>query len=252
MNNSVMAVLGRHAFRAFLVVLLITALMTISGGMALAQTTDLTFTPPSGTANGQKVYLSQSCHDRGGPSCNTNIGCNGYDENFWSASWATKSVTTLPPAGAGLLDRGYTVRIGRGTVSQNVSRSNSWGATMHVPLHSNAKTTFDCPNNSPSYGGTWVLYRHSNDQSFSNVMRGALAISPGSNDKIEYRDDLAELNTNAPTAYMETEFHTWTHGTVFLGDPWQHSWLIALGIDQCRGYPRAPSGNPTRAKACNW
>lgn len=85
------------------------------------------------------------------------------------------------------------------------------------------------------------------------VMKGALAVSPGSNDKTVYETGLAELNqTYAPTAYMETEFHTWTHGTTFLGDPWQHSWLIALGIDQCRGYPRAPSGAPTRTKACNW
>lgn len=242
----------RRAARASLVGAIALCLSWFGVGGANAQTSDQTIYPPSNARNGQKVYLSQSCHNGTGSTCRENVGCNGYQENFWSSSWASKAAQTLPPAGAGLVDRGYTVKLGRGTTQQNISNSNAWGATMHVPLHSNARE-LNCATNTPSYGGTWVLYRSSQDQSFSNVMKGALAVSPGSNDKIVYDTGLGELNqVDAPTAYMETEFHTWLHGTTFLGDPWQHSWLIALGIDQCRGYPRAPSGAPTRTKACNW
>lgn len=205
--------------------------------------------------NGQKVYLSRACHGSNGSSnCRENYGCASYQENFWSASWADKAafggsnVNATP-----LIDRGYAVRIGDGGLTNNVTNSNAWGATMHIPMHSNARAT-NCPTNDPAYGGTWMLYYTNNGRQLADQLLYTLEFGPGSNDKLVYRSNLGELTgPNAVAAYMETEFHTWQHGVTFLTDPWQHSWRVGYAVDRCRGYPRAYNGNqPTSTKRCSW
>jgi len=222
-------------------------------GMSPGAHADTQYWPASsGDWNGQKVYLSRACHDEGTGACQERFGCDGYQENFWSEWWARYSLRNQNVGGgAGFLERGYAVRIGDGLVSQNIASSNAWGSTLHIPLHTNARTR-NCATNDPSYGGTWVLYVSSRGQELSQEMLNALYIGPGSNDKLVRRTDLGELNqTNMPAAYMETEFHTWSHGVTFLTDAKLHSWRLALGVDRCRGYPRAGQG-PTRTKYCSW
>jgi len=207
--------------------------------------------------NGQKVYLSQACHGaNGGSNCNENTGCNGYGENFWSASWADKAAFGgSNVSGTPLISRGYAVRIGQGGASNNINSSNAWGATMHIPMHSNARDPVACPTTDNSYGGTWMLYLSSNGRQLSDQLLYTLrGVSPGTNDRLVYRSDLGELTqTRAVAAYMETEFHTWQRGVDFLADPWQHSWRVGYGVDRCRGYPRDYNyDQPTSTKYCSW
>lgn len=73
---------------------------------------DVELWPTSGQWNGQRVYLSKSCHDPdGGPDCQPRNGCNSYEENFWSASWADKAAQGGSNVnGSPLTARGYAVR----------------------------------------------------------------------------------------------------------------------------------------------
>lgn len=202
--------------------------------------------------NGERVYLSRSCHDRGTGSCQENIGCAGHEgENVWSSSLATSALFDRG-SGAGLVNRQYLVRIGDGLTSTNIASSNAWGALMHIPLHSNAGQ-FDCGSSQGHNWGTWGMYVSSRGRQLAEQLRTQIGVvSPGGNDQVVYRGDLGELTqTNAVAAYLEAEFHTYGAGVPWLQNEASWSWRIGLAVDQCRGYPRAPGG-PTRAKTCTW
>lgn len=226
------------------------ALLLVMVGTAIADTTYVPW-----PRNNQKVYLSQSCHDRGTGSCQENVGCSGHmGENAWSDQFAYASLRDGSGAG-GLLDREYIVRLGDGLTSQNISNSNAWGALMHIPLHSNA-VPWDCTSPyDASRFGTWGMYVSSSGRQLADRMQLRIGqSSPGTNDKVVYRSDLGELNqTSAVAGYLEAEFHTYGQGWRWLHDYESWDWRLGYAVDECRGYPRASNGgNPTGTKHCSW
>lgn len=198
-----------------------------------------------GPENGVRIYLSQACHNRGGPECQPNVGCFGYDENAGSAAIAR--------AAAGhLAARGYRVRIGDGLTEANISNSNAFGAVIHIPIHSNAGTE-DCASTNPARGGTHVLhYGGPGDDQLAGIMAQEVgAKSPGTSDRTVVRTDLGEItDTNARAAYLESAFHTFGADVEFLRNPDGWSDRIAEAVDRCLGAPR--DGALTREKECTW
>lgn len=220
---------------------------------AIPAAADTTYMP--WPRNDQKVYLSQSCHDRGTGACQENVGCPGHmGENVWSDRFANSSLRSSLGSG-GLLDREFIVRIGDGLTSQNIANSNSWGALMHIPLHSNA-VPWDCDAHyNHSTFGTWGMYVSTNGSQLASELASRIGgSSPGTNDKTVHRTDLGELNqTNAVAGYLEAEFHTYGAGVTWLHDYASWDWRLGYAVDSCRGYPRASNGgNPTGTKTCSW
>jgi N-acetylmuramoyl-L-alanine amidase len=227
------------------------ACSAISLGAAASAQADTVFTPT--VPNGQKVYLSQACHDRGGPACVPNSGCFGYNENAGSAAIARSALHNVL-GGGGLLERGYTVNIGDGLTDDNISNSNAWGSTMHIPIHSNAggeELKCTAPFTATD-GGTQTMYVSTSGQELAEQLLAVIGPrSPGTSDTTVERTDLGELNdTNMPAAYLEAAFHTYGPDTNWLNDPTSWSWGIGAGVDACRGYPRA--GVITLPKKCTW
>ncbi|MDX1511520.1 MAG: hypothetical protein R3249_09250 [Nitriliruptorales bacterium] len=231
-------------------------LATIAGalgvlvGMTTAAAADVTYVPSPN--NGQKVYLSQSCHDRGSGSCQDNVGCPEHiGENAWSESLARAALRDNTGWG-GLLDRQYIVRRGTGLTWQNIKSSNAWGALMHIPLHSNA-SPWDCtaPYKDSTFG-TWGMYVSNNGKQLATqLMKRIGPASPGTNDKIVKRRDLGELNqTRAVAGYLEAEFHTYGAGVEWLEDVEDWDWRLGYAVDKCRGYPR--EGGKALSKICTW
>jgi hypothetical protein len=181
----------------------------------------------------------------------TNQGCDDYSENARSGEIARDALRS--PSG-GFLDRQYIVRIGNGTREENVQHSNQWNAKMHIPIHTNALDNQACHTPAAEdKRGTHVFYKTNNDQEFARELKQAIASSsPGTDDSVTQNSALYELNsTDAVTGYLEVEFHDWNRGVDWLrrSDNW--TWLIALGVDVCRGYPRG-NGGPTFQKECTW
>lgn len=240
---------ARRQLRDVSLTIICTLIIVICGASGVGA--DTTYVPSPD--NGQKVYLSISCHDRGTGSCQTNIGCDGFDENVRSEKVANAAAKG-DASGVNLLGRQYKVRIGDGLTSQNVNRSNDWNAKMHIPLHSNAKNNqCDSPVSSDAYGGTHPLYVSSNGRQLARQLLLTMdSASPGTNDQVIQRNDLTELNdTNAVAGYLEAEFHTWNKGVNFMRDSAEWAWLIGYAVDRCRGYPRAGQGT-TSEKYCDW
>src|SRR5918998_2531645 len=103
-----------------------------------------------GPVDGPRIYLSQACHNRGGPNCVPNVGCFDYDENAGSAAIARAAAPHFA-------DRGYRVRIGDGLTEANIQNSNPFRALIHIPIHSNAGAE-DCASTNAANGGTQVLH----------------------------------------------------------------------------------------------
>ena len=186
--------------------------------------------------NGKKIYLSPADHGGG------NIGCDGYVEDHEAERLAIQAAVG---SGEDLLQRGYTVRIGGGTMFDNIANSNAWGSDYHIPMHSNAQLTgMNCA--APydlSYGasGTYLMYKPGNTEgsglSDELVIRVGDA-SPGTGfDRKEARGDLYELNnSNAPAAYLEMAFHTFGADEDWLRmNNW--TWRIGWAVDRYLGYP---------------
>lgn len=107
-----------------------------------------------------------------------------------------------------------------------VSQSNSWGADMHIPIHTNAFNG--------KVGGTRVFYWKKNgygDVAAQAVYEQLKAVSPGTSDNIGAYPGLYELrNTTATAVYVEVEFHD---------VPKYAQWIIShtaqIGEAICRG-----------------
>ncbi len=206
---------------------------------------------PAGTQwNGKDIYLSTAGHAGNdgvpGGACITNYGCDGFSENANSDKLAT--VTAIgsseysPLANSPLTYRGYRVRVGQGTLSQNVSNSNAWGADMHVPLHTNAQGTGGACGGTTdaSKNGTMGLWYNANDKvCATNLVSKVGAASPGTHDVLSYRTNLGELKAAAPSCYLEAEFHTWMKGVTWLRDRNRWSYTVASAIDKYFGYVRS-------------
>lgn len=212
----------------------------IAGSLAISvpASADTVYQPPSGTFNGYIVYLSRACHNGKGTTCKTNTGCSSYSENANSASVST-AAATHNVNGDSLTKRGYRVYVGTGTMQQNIANSNAAGADIHIPIHSNAQGTGAAcgGSTSPANNGTWGMYKGFSGCA-TQMKTWVGGASPGTNDKIVYRGDLAELNnTNAVGCYLESEFHTWPAGVTWLNQYYSWSWRLGAAVDSYLGYP---------------
>lgn len=187
--------------------------------------------------NNYKVYLSPAYHYGG------NVGCDGYVEDSNSEGAPKIAREAASGYGTDLLDRGYYIKVRWGVnANTKVSDSNAWGADIHIPIHSNAKSQ-NCGASS-SYGGTIVMWQKTSQQSFATTLKNAVGpASPGTNDYICYApscssySSLAELaGPNALAAYLEAEFHTYSLGVSWLRSR-NWTWRIGMAVDQYLGYP---------------
>lgn len=209
---------------------------------------DLTLNPWN-KYNGVKVYLSPARHsDAGGRGeCESLQG----DENTAALRAAIYAARGYSSEKRGLLSRGYKVRIGRGTVATAIAHSNAWGADIHIPIHSNARTE-NCSSNDTSKHGAVAIYKSYGEKGgqglADQLIRIYKYVTPGTQDFSCHNSSsctafncLGELcRTKAKAAYLEREFHTWNSGANFMsktGDK-QYSWRIAVAIERFLGYPR--------------
>lgn len=87
-------------------------------------------------------------------------------------------------------------------MNKSISESNSWGADLHMPIHTNA---------GGGNGTMCMVYKKASENlKFANPIYAAVqAITPGKNNYgIREYPDLSELcNTNAIAVYTEVDFH---------------------------------------------
>jgi hypothetical protein len=218
---------------------------------------------PYGHWNGKKIYLSPARHEDAGQRGE----CGTLTENqlaFYEAydaatgNWYRGRYRPASPW-RNLRARGYKVRIGTGTLASAIANSNSWGATRHIPIHSNADVADACGRTDASRFGTLGIYRvgSAKGRDLATKLVRVLGVeartagtadrpSPGTHDFTCYNPgqpcttiDLGELReTNAPAAYMEMEFHTWNTGYEWLFEDWYWAWRFGRAIDLHLGYPR--------------
>lgn len=138
-----------------------------------------------------KVYLSPSCQ---------------YD-NAYAYGNTTEAVQCIKIANAckTALERcGISVKMpSDNSLVNRCAESDKWGADLHVPIHTNAfnkKTT-----------GTRVYYYDGSAKGYNaaKAIYSVLApFTPGTSESVSANNGLLEVNTpNAPTAYVEVEFH---------------------------------------------
>lgn len=139
----------------------------------------------------KKVYLSPSCQ---------------YD-NAYAYGNTTEGVQCVKIANAckTALERcGISVKMPSDNYLVNrCAESDKWGADLHVPIHTNAynhKTT-----------GTRVYYYDGSKNGYNaaKAIFDVLApFTPGTSESVSANNGLLEVNTpNAPTAYVEVDFH---------------------------------------------
>lgn len=136
-----------------------------------------------------KVYLS--------PSSQT---ANSYASGKTNESAVCKKIAIA--AETALKRNDYMVKRGSTdkAVCQRVEESNEWGADLHVPIHTNAG----------GGDGTLVMCYtgNANNKYVKAIYAEVAAISPGKDDGIKVRTNLAEIiGTKALCVYVECEFH---------------------------------------------
>jgi hypothetical protein len=212
---------------------------------------------PYGAWNGKRIYLSPARHSDAGSrgECgSTDENSLGYNLAYYATNGSYYSDAYNPTSSyRNLRARGYKVRIGRGTLQSAIDNSNAWGATLHIPMHSNADVAGQCSRTTASRFGTVIIYWHtsSGGPNLAAKLRDTVgaysgATSPGTNDFTCYNPGhpcttitLGELRyTVAVAAYMESEFHTWTTGYNWLTQSWQWGWRVGWAVDSHLGYPR--------------
>lgn len=138
-----------------------------------------------------KVYLSPSCQ---------------YD-NAYAYGNTTEAVQCIKIANAckTALERcGISVKMpSDNSLVNRCAESDKWGADLHVPIHTNAynhKTT-----------GTRVYYYNGSTKGYNaaKAIYNVLApFTPGTSENVSANNGLLEVNRpNAPTAYIEVDFH---------------------------------------------
>ena len=95
----------------------------------------------------------------------------------------------------------------------SINESNSWGATLHVPIHTNAF-------NGSLTGGTLIMLYSTSGENLKAgqaIFNRLAPITPGSDYSIRANTGLAELNsTKAIAVYVECEFHDTADGANFI------------------------------------
>lgn len=89
------------------------------------------------------------------------------------------------------------------SMEERVAESNSWGADLHLPVHTNAFNT--------QVQGTRLMAYNLNGEGYrvcEAIMKTLAPITPGTSDSITARPGLYEIRAAAaPTAYIEVAFH---------------------------------------------
>lgn len=140
-----------------------------------------------------KIYLS--------PSSQSNNQCSGGDTEAQHCRKIAESAKKY------LEKNGFKVKLADVSldVSGRVKDSNKWGADVHIPVHTNAG----------GGDGTLVMCYTgcSSNKYVKNVYNTLASVSPGKDDGIKARTDLAEITeTKAMCVYVECEFHD-TYGS---------------------------------------
>lgn len=241
-----------------LMMLCLLLLVGFSSNSVLAAS-DWTYQPLSDKWNNKKIYLSPAVHsdsgDRG--ECDGEAGWGSLDENFAAlrfaffaanGSYIGQTIRRDSPY-RNLRARGYQVRIGRGTLNSAISNSNAWGATLHIPIHSNARPE-DCSDERVERHGTHIIFQSYGETGGEGLAEQMLTTiggaSPGTNDLTCHNSSgctlfqcLGELcRTVATSAYLEREFHSWNIGTRWMQTEEFHTWRLGWAIDRFLGYPR--------------
>lgn len=137
----------------------------------------------------KKIYLSPS----------------DQSDNAYAAGNTTEALQCKKIADACakyLKANGYTVKVGSQSIGYvgRVKESNSWGADVHIPIHTNAG----------GGDGTLVMSYtgYTNNKYVKNVYNEVAKVSPGKDDGIRVRTNLYEITeTIALCVYVECEFH---------------------------------------------
>jgi len=197
--------------------------------------------------NGYKVFLSPAYHT-------ATPGARGECQNKVERYMAQNNATEAGFehwSGFSITERGFKVAIGFGSPTANKNDSNSWGADIHVLMHSNSSPG-GCGAISTGSAGTHVIYKSTSGSTLAGHMRDKVGTatgsygspSPGTNDlkchvssNCTIPDCLIELcSTTAVAAYLEQEFHNWDSGINWLvATNWQER--IGWAIDVHLGYP---------------
>jgi hypothetical protein len=222
-----------------------------------AQSRDLVLTPSQ--SNNFRIYISPARHSDAGRRGE----CDGKNENtmafasaFYVARGPSNSVYDGWELARGLVDRGFMVRIGTGNIESAIQNSNMWGADLHIVMHSNANVgSINCDAADPQRFGTVVIYRASSTQGHRLAELLVRRLGPLSPGRTDYacpnpghsctQINLGELRrTNAVASYIESEFHSWRGGMVWLERTPDWAWHVAAAIDEFLGYPsrRIPRG----------
>ena len=172
-----------------------------------------------------KVYLS--------PSSQNNNACSGGDTE------AKHCRKIAQQAEKDLKRNGYTVKVAAEglDVSGRIKESNEWGADVHIPIHTNAG----------GGDGTLVMcYTECSGNKYVKNIYSALAkVSPGKDDGIKVRTDLAEITgTTAMCVYTECEFHD-TYGDWIDKNIGKLGEAIAKGMCKADGKTFKSEGNNT-------
>lgn len=85
---------------------------------------------------------------------------------------------------------------------QRVAESNSWGADLHMPLHTNAFNGKTSGTRIYTYDSTGK-----GRQAAKKVFDRLAPITPGTSESLNVADFYEIVYANAPTVYIESEFH---------------------------------------------
>lgn len=112
------------------------------------------------------------------------------------------------------------------TMAQKVAKSNAFGADLHVPIHTNAFNGKVSGTRLFAYNTTGAGYKAC--KAIYNVLA---PLTPGSSESITAYPGLYEIkNANAPTAYVEVDFHD-----VASVAAWIIAHVVDIGEAICKG-----------------
>lgn len=193
--------------------------------------------------NGYRVYVSPPRHIDSGSR-----GECGWEENINGRHWSVHSAAWSHGGDGGFRARGYQVTVGANVRDDNWAAnrtaSNNWGASVHLPTHTNA--LHGC---SSGGGGDYFLAMYNGNHTYGYALANNLVevlgpSMPGGNQMWE-QGGLGELQANANhQAYAELFFHdTQSHVNWFQagggdGDGVTFSWRYGSAVDTQLGFPR--------------
>lgn len=89
------------------------------------------------------------------------------------------------------------------SIANKVAAANTWGADLYLPVHTNAYNGKTTGTRMMAYNLTGNGYK-----ACKAIFNRLAPVTPGTSENISTRTDLYEINNpNAPTAYIEVDFH---------------------------------------------